>query len=1145
MRVLDSWNGLEVHSFTNTGPVLTNDLIISHPFLDFRGEIKCAGERYYAPCGRVYDLASDRVPGTFNVPGIDGWPNSSSGVPLVEPDVPNGRVFFLRYTGTNVTLYAFDESRHQLIGSMIVPGVSAIPSRLIRWGGDGVAFKTDKLFIVRSSCVPCGAEADLSLRLSGGANPGAQGQSESYSVSITNDGAHAATGIVATVSFSVGGIISGTSASQGSTVVSNLLLTWDVGSLAAGTSATADLSFTPATGGILKVLGSVSGRCRDRNPANDSDVHLEAVTNAAWFSHLTQLSLPVKDVVFDSLRSSLIASLHELGGVVGNSIIRLNPESGAISGPVFVGSSPNHLAMSTDGSRLFVGLDGASSVLELDAVTLQATRSFSISNGLRADVMAVVPGAAERLLVYRANAGLSIFDQGIEGSNKLSDVSMVVLDDMTGDGFGCNGSSLYRLAVDSNGVSVAQTLFTGLQQSGSAIKSENGLLYFDRGLVLSPALNTEVRRYPAFNFVSTGRVQPASDRHLVYFIAGSSGKWSLRAFRDTSAEPAGTFGLPGAVGALTQISRWGQTGLAFATSADQLFLLRDMFTSDRPMADVAIHRLSAPRTALPGRPLIYTCTITNRSVNEATATVVTQLFGFAGSFQQIQPSAGNVQTNGKQVVWSVGDLAGNASAQISVQLLPSTPQTITDLVVVASALIDPLLANNQAQAITPVRNYTTNALLTMLSLAAADMVYDPASKLLWASVTNATGGGALVPIDPIEGVVGPAIEVGSEVTRLGVAGDGIHLYGILPFAAGVTRINTTNSQLNQFTSAGFNPAFGFHTPLDISVSPTNPLQFAVSYYSVASSLSNFVGGVLDGAFLPEIGRDSAPANVIAYDSSAEQVYGFNSSSTMFQLSTFAATAAGFNYITNRTGLISGFNADIKHAGNRLYGSSGQVVDPRSGILLTNLATTMTATAVEPVEADNRLYFATKTPFTIRALNLTNFARLATNTLSGLSGEVRSLVRWGVDGLAMHTTGGQILILRSSLIPAPTGQDTDGDGMPDDWESRFGTSPYDGVDAALDLDGDGLSNLAEYLAGTDPYNLQSTLRIKRVSLQQTNLMLVFGSVAGRKYSIETCSDHFSANGWSTSLSGIVGTGGDITNQLAVTATNGFVRVRTQP
>ena len=48
-------------------------------------------------------------------------------------------------------------------------------------------------------------------------------------------------------------------------------------------------------------------------------------------------------------------------------------------------------------------------------------------------------------------------------------------------------------------------------------------------------------------------------------------------------------------------------------------------------------------------------------------------------------------------------------------------------------------------------------------------------------------------------------------------------------------------------------------------------------------------------------------------------------------------------------------------------------------------------------------------------------------------------------------------------------DSDGDGMPDWYEIRFGLNPNDGTDAALDKDSDGLSNLAEFQKGTLPNN----------------------------------------------------------------------------
>lgn len=46
-------------------------------------------------------------------------------------------------------------------------------------------------------------------------------------------------------------------------------------------------------------------------------------------------------------------------------------------------------------------------------------------------------------------------------------------------------------------------------------------------------------------------------------------------------------------------------------------------------------------------------------------------------------------------------------------------------------------------------------------------------------------------------------------------------------------------------------------------------------------------------------------------------------------------------------------------------------------------------------------------------------------------------------------------------------DSDGDGMPDEWEKRYGLNPNDASDANADRDGDGFTNLEEYLAKTDP------------------------------------------------------------------------------
>ncbi len=62
-------------------------------------------------------------------------------------------------------------------------------------------------------------------------------------------------------------------------------------------------------------------------------------------------------------------------------------------------------------------------------------------------------------------------------------------------------------------------------------------------------------------------------------------------------------------------------------------------------------------------------------------------------------------------------------------------------------------------------------------------------------------------------------------------------------------------------------------------------------------------------------------------------------------------------------------------------------------------------------------------------------------------------------------GNEIKVLVTSLVV--TEDDSDGDGIPDKEEIRWGLNPKDPKDAALDEDNDGFSNLEEYKAKTNP------------------------------------------------------------------------------
>lgn len=90
-------------------------------------------------------------------------------------------------------------------------------------------------------------------------------------------------------------------------------------------------------------------------------------------------------------------------------------------------------------------------------------------------------------------------------------------------------------------------------------------------------------------------------------------------------------------------------------------------------------------------------------------------------------------------------------------------------------------------------------------------------------------------------------------------------------------------------------------------------------------------------------------------------------------------------------------------------------------------------------------------------------------------------------------------------------DSDGDGMPDAWESANGLDPAMN-DAGLDSDGDGLINVHEFMAGTSPKNAASSLALV-IYQNQANLVLRFTAQSQKAYRIES-SSNLGANSWQT-------------------------------
>ncbi|MFM7870676.1 MAG: hypothetical protein ACKPBG_03190, partial [Actinomycetota bacterium] len=108
---------------------------------------------------------------------------------------------------------------------------------------------------------------------------------------------------------------------------------------------------------------------------------------------------------------------------------------------------------------------------------------------------------------------------------------------------------------------------------------------------------------------------------------------------------------------------------------------------------------------------------------------------------------------------------------------------------------------------------------------------------------------------------------------------------------------------------------------------------------------------------------------------------------------------------------------------------------------------------------------------------------------GTIGDADAVYTWLVDGQAVTEgpvasvpmlPGTRSLTLRvevgettaESTIDVESLVDTDGDGMSDEWEDRFGFDPDAFDDPSADEDGDGLQDGLEYALGADPTRADS-------------------------------------------------------------------------
>ena len=135
---------------------------------------------------------------------------------------------------------------------------------------------------------------------------------------------------------------------------------------------------------------------------------------------------------------------------------------------------------------------------------------------------------------------------------------------------------------------------------------------------------------------------------------------------------------------------------------------------------------------------------------------------------------------------------------------------------------------------------------------------------------------------------------------------------------------------------------------------------------------------------------------------------------------------------------------------------------------------------------------------------------------------------------------------SGAIYRIVGFDSVGDGIADWWRQQyFGTNTTNSASCATcDPDGDGFNNLQEYTAGTSPTNSLDALRVQSIASSNTDILINFTSVSGRKYRLENTADP-ATDVWTIVTNNIAGTGGIVPVTDTGAQPQRFYRVRVVP
>jgi hypothetical protein len=448
------------------------------------------------------------------------------------------------------------------------------------------------------------------------------------------------------------------------------------------------------------------------------------------------------DMVFNPVNGKAYLSIPSTA-VNGNSIVSFDPATGALGTPIFVGSEPDAMAVSDDGTTLWVALDGTTAIRKVDLVagvagaeySIAALGYYSYNTSVAATALLVLPGTTNSIAVTNGNT-LGIFDSGVLRGSTVNVPSVYGLQvDATRSElyvggysnvqtYNYNSSGLtLRSAGNYNSSSITSQSFNEMQLSGGKIFTDFGHVYdSESGGLLGSLMNgTSTVSGPTFFDSPLSQIYVLTNASAYYFSGysqvnlynpsdysntGKSFAWNIP-YSVTNSSGNTVYFSP------HRLTRWGANGLLLHTKG-ALFTAQSNVVKDLSSvsADLSVSVIASGGTTT-GSTATYTATVTNSGPQPATDVAIFVQAPSTGVITATSTTSGSCQA---LTGCDLGTLAVNASATITTTVLQTTAGNGTLSETVLSSSTDPNQSNNTASSSLAVTGTTYNLTPALTSI---------------------------------------------------------------------------------------------------------------------------------------------------------------------------------------------------------------------------------------------------------------------------------------------------------------------------------------------------------------------------------------------------------------------------------------------